>query len=107
MRPNRFMDRIAGCWLWLSSRFHRRPLAVLGLLLGAVIWVGLMAWLFVETEKTQNDIDAVAAALCGGKQIEDNPLPPEVQANCRLLFDRLFESATPDQLEKARLRLNP
>jgi len=104
MRPNKFMDRIARCWLWLSEKFNRRPLAVLGLLLGAMIWIGLMGWLFVETEKTQNDIDKVAAALCGGKAKQ---ITPEIAANCQLLFDRLFENATPEQLKKAQLRLNP
>jgi len=41
MRRSRFMDRIANCWLWLSRKINRRPLAVLGLLVGALIWIGL------------------------------------------------------------------
>jgi len=108
MRPNKFMDRIARCWLWLGERFHSRPLAVIGTLVGAVIWVGLMVWLFVETENTQNEIDRVAASLCGGKAASTDPndLPPAVKANCQLLFNRIWDSATPEQISEAKKRLS-
>jgi len=63
----------------------------------------LMVWLFVETENTQDEIQSVQSALCGGMAQHTNPksLPPEVVRNCQLLFDRITESATPEQITRA------
>lgn len=98
-----WMDRFANCWLWMRGKIYRRPLAVIGALLGATIWLILMVWLFVETENTQDEIKSVQSALCGGMTNHSNPkdLPPAVQKNCQLLFDRIFESATPEQIARA------
>jgi len=102
-RHNALMDRFASCWLWMRRKIYKRPLAVIGALLGATIWLALMVWLFVQTENTQDEIKNVAAALCGGMPNHTNPrdLPPKVQKNCQLLFDRIFENATPQQIERA------
>jgi predicted PurR-regulated permease PerM len=101
------MDKIAECWLWLSQRLHRRPLAVIGLLVGALVWVGLMSWLFVQTENTRDEIQKVQSALCGDNSSSINPgnLPSPVKANCQLLFNRIWDNATPEQISEAKRRL--
>lgn len=101
-------DWLARLWSWLGDQFKRRPLAVVGLLLGALL-VSLFLYQQTQVEnkvnKNTSSIHAVQKAFCNGSA----PYTPMVERNCHKLLDQLLRNPTTEQAERLReiIKENP
>jgi hypothetical protein len=100
------MDKLAAAWLWIGDRFRRRPIAVVGFLLGAVIFAGATSYILVQQNHNASRIEKVQDVLCGGKE---KVITKKVQANCQRLLDRLLEHPTQEQADRLKqiIKENP
>ena len=91
-------DSLAQLWLWLGDQFRRRPVAVTGMLLGAVIFVGVFSYVLWEQDHTNAKIRAVQSAFCNGKA----PYTKAIEENCHKLLDQLLRNPTTEQADRLR-----
>jgi hypothetical protein len=92
------MDRLAAAWLWVGERFRRRPIAVVGLILGAVIFASGITYVLIEQNNTENDIRKVQDVICNNS----GPYTARVQKNCHHLLDQLLKNPTPQQAKRLK-----
>lgn len=93
------MERLAAAWLWIGNCFKRRPIAVVGFILGAVIFAGTASYILVNQNHNTSRIEKVQDVLCGGKE---KVITKKVQANCQHLLDRLLEHPTQEQADRLK-----
>lgn len=93
------MDWLVRAWSWLGECFHRRPVAVTGVVVGALIFGGLMGFLLVKQDENTSRIQHVQEVLCSsGHQISSQMQ----ERNCQQLLNHLLEHPTKSQAERLR-----
>jgi hypothetical protein len=93
------MDWFARMWERAGLWFARRPVMVIGTLLGAVLFATLMGILIFKQNKQATSLHEVQSVFCNGA-IE---VPtPEQAVNCQRLFDQLLRD--PTEAQAVRLR---
>jgi len=92
------MEKLAAVWVWVGNHFKRRPVAVVGFVLGAVLFASAMGYLLIEQNSNANDIHKVQEVICNSS----GPYTEQIEANCRHLLDQLLKHPTPQQAERLK-----
>jgi len=75
----------------MGEKLRTRPFALLGNLIGAVIFLGGLTYVYVE----QNSTDARVDRICNGYDHTDVN-----REQCNKLFDRLLQHPTESQVQR-------
>lgn len=94
------MDLLARIWERCGDWFGHRPIAVIGTLLGAIIFAGAMGFVIVRQNDQQTHIEQVQSAFCNERV--DSVTSAQQEANCRDLLNRLLKNPTPEQARRLR-----
>lgn len=88
------MYYISVVWLKVGDFFKSRPMTIIGVVLGAMIFAGSLGVVLVRQETTNVKVKEIRNAFCNG----ENPNPQK----CQKLFDALLKNPTPDQAKRLK-----
>jgi len=98
MMGSNFMDKYSDKWETLGHYFGRRPIQVVGIIIGSVLVIGLLAYSSITSTRNTTELERVQAAFCNG----DAPYNSAQQQNCRKLLDQLLKNPSPEQAKRLR-----
>jgi hypothetical protein len=90
-------ERSMKAWNDLGQWMARRPMQMIGTILGLVLTV-ILVYSALQTKTNEVDISNIQKVFCSA---EDTP-GPQQRENCQKLLDQLLKNPTPQQT--ARLR---
>jgi len=99
-RGTQFMDFCAKIWLWLGERFGARPVTIIGVTVGAIIFASALTYLLVQQNSTSQEVRRVTSAFCNGSdKFRENTAN---QDRCNDLLRTLIKNPDEDNARQLR-----
>lgn len=93
-----FMSKYGDKWESAGHYFGHRPIQVIGIIIGSVLVIALLAYSSITSTNNSSQLDEVQAAFCNGSATYNTTQ----QHNCRQLLDQLLKNPTPEQARRLR-----
>lgn len=93
------MDFLARSWLFVGARFGVRPVTVIGLFAGAVLFASGLTFAVAKSGSADAKVNEIRRVLCDGSAMADDPANRQ---RCRALLEQLLNDPTREQVERLR-----